>query len=249
MRLYGLVGHPLEHSFSKNYFNEKFEKEQLDCQYLNFDLKDLTELPDLLHTHPELKGFNVTAPYKEIIIPYLDEYDAEINEIKSVNTVLINEYQKLKGFNTDIIGFKITIENLLKYNKTKDYNTLILGTGGASKAVQWVLKKSGIPFKLVSRTASRGDITYQQVTQETLEKFNIIINATPVGLYPNVDAAPALPYEALTSNHCLIDLNYNPQETLFLRYGKEKGAITCNGLPMLYAQAEASWRIWNKHRP
>ena len=245
MRIFGLIGHPLEHSFSETYFNKKFEKEKLECQYLNFDLEDLTEWPQLLNYYPELCGVNVTAPYKESIIPFLDEYDESIEEIKAVNTVKINKYHKFIGYNTDVLGFETLIYKLNIYNNSNIKQALILGTGGASKAVQWVLKKLGIPFKVVSRDPSRGDFTYDSMTSETLSNHLLIINATPVGLYPNNDVAPELPYEALTKNHCLIDLNYNPEETLFLRLGRERGASTANGLTMLYAQAEASWHIWN----
>lgn len=245
MNIYGLIGHPLGHSFSKTYFNEKFEKENLDCQYLNFDLEDLSDLPELWKKFPELCGFNVTAPYKEKIIPYLDEYDDVIDEIKAVNTVKIIKHHKLKGFNTDIFGFITIIYNINQYINLDQTKALILGTGGASKAIQWVLRRQRIPYEVVSRAATRGDLTYGQMTPELVRDHLVIINATPLGLYPNVDQAPSLPFEALTSRHCLIDLNYNPEETLFLRHGREQGAFTVNGLPMLHAQAEASWEIWN----
>jgi shikimate dehydrogenase len=237
MKRYGLVGHPLGHSFSKAYFTEKFEKDHLDCCYQNFDLQDIATLSNLLEQHPDLCGFNVTVPYKEAIIPYLDKLDPIAAEVGAVNTVKILSDRQLKGFNTDVIG----VEEFCI-----SHSALILGSGGASKAVQYALKKNDIFFHLVSRDATRGDYTYSSLTTDVVRDHLVIINATPVGMFPKVDVAPLIPYDALTSNHILIDLIYNPEETLFLRKGRERGAVTFNGLKMLYAQAEAAWAIWNQ---
>lgn len=240
MKQFGLVGHPLGHSFSKAYFTEKFEREGLDCEYLNFDIEDIQFIRNIINDNPHLKGMNVTIPYKEAILPYLDELDSVANEIKAVNTVKVLPDGRLKGFNTDIIGLEKTLSMAMAGS------ALILGTGGASKAVQYVLSKHHIPFRLVSRTPKNGDFAYQDLTPEIIASHSLIINTTPVGMAPHVDEAPDLPYEAITSQHILFDLIYNPEETCFLRHGREKGARTLNGLTMLHAQAEAAWRIWNE---
>lgn len=239
---YGLVGHPLGHSFSKAYFTEKFESKGLDCEYQNFDIEEINDIRKLVSSHPVLKGFNVTIPYKEAIIPYLDELDETAREVGAVNTVKVMADGKLKGYNTDVTGIA---SSLSLRGGTSIKNALILGTGGASKAVQYVLRKSGIPFHLVSRDPQKGDFTYATLNPEIILSHLLIINATPVGMAPHSDEAPNIPYEAVTPQHTLFDLIYNPQETLFLQHGKEKGACTINGLTMLHAQAEASWKIWN----
>lgn len=204
-----------------------------------------------------LSGFNVTIPYKEAFIPYLDELDSAAKEIGAVNTVKVFPDGRLKGYNTDVIGFEFLLGKRASDNRHCEGGTieaihiapttmaLILGTGGASKAVQYVLKKNHIPYHLVSRDAMKGDYTYDQLTPEIIKEHLLIINTTPVGMAPNIEAAPAIPYDAITNQHTLIDLIYNPEETLFLRHGREHGATTANGLPMLYAQAEAAWKIWN----
>ena len=272
MRRFGLVGHPLGHSFSKAYFTEKFAKERIDACYENFDLEDISEIRLLLDQHPDLKGFNVTIPYKEAVIPYLDEIDKTAEEVGAVNTVKVLDNGKLKGFNTDVVGIEESLSSLrakrsnLKalrpkgenpHSSTVDcfvadaprndggVNALILGTGGASKAVQYVLQKHNINFQLVSRDPEKGHFTYKTLTPETIKSHLLIINATPAGMAPNIDEAPEIPYGALTPQHVLFDLIYNPEETLFLRKGKEHGAQAINGLTMLYAQAEAAWSIWN----
>lgn len=237
MALYGLIGHPLGHSFSQAYFTEKFEKLRCNDRYLNFDLESIDGVRPMLMDHPDLKGFNVTIPYKEAIIPILDEMDEVAAAVGAVNTVKVMANGRLKGFNTDVVG----LEELGIWN-----SALILGTGGASKAVQYVMKKHGIPFHLVSRDRSRGDYTYGSLTPEIVERHKVIVNATPLGTFPKVDEYPPIPYEAVTSEHLLMDLVYNPEETVFLRRGKQRGAKTMNGLTMLYAQAEASWKIWNE---
>ncbi len=240
MKQFGLVGHPLGHSFSKAYFTEKFEREGLDCEYLNFDIDDLSSIRNIITEHPDLKGLNVTVPYKEAIISHLDELDSVANEIKAVNTVKVLPDGRLKGFNTDIIGLEKTLSMAMAGS------ALILGTGGASKAVQYVLTKHYIPFHLVSRNPEKGDFTYKELTPEIVASHPLIINATPVGMALRVNKAPDLPYDAITTQHTLFDLIYNPEETLFLQHGRDKGARTLNGLTMLHAQAEAAWRIWSE---
>ena len=244
MKHFGLIGHPLTHSFSKAYFNEKFRQEGLDCDYDNYDLEDLS-----LIKQSNLLGFNVTIPYKEAIVPYLDELDEVAAEVGAVNTVKVMPNGRLKGFNTDVIGFEALIPHssfLIPHSTLlTPHSSLILGTGGASKAVQYVLKKHGIAFHLVSRDTAKGDYTYAQLTSDIIKEHLLIINTTPLGTFPNVTEAPPIPYEAISPNHALIDLIYNPEETLFLKYGRKHGAKILNGLGMLHAQAEASWEIWN----
>ena len=238
MKRYALIGHPLGHSFSKAYFTKKFEREGIDGCYENFDLADIEQLPSLLQQHPDLRGFNVTIPYKEVILPYLDKVDSVALEVGAVNTVKVLTDGKLIGYNTDVLGINSSL--------LTPHSSLILGTGGASKAVQYVLRKSNIPYKTVSRYKEKGDLTYQDLTPEIIQSHLLIINATPVGMAPNINEAPHLPYDAITPDHTLFDLIYNPEETLFLKYGREHGATTINGLTMLHAQAEASWEIWKK---
>ena len=238
--VFGLIGHPLGHSFSQAYFTAKFAREEIDACYENFDLEDISEIHQLLDKHPDLKGFNVTIPYKEAIIPYLDELDPEAEAVGAVNTVKVLENGRLKGYNTDVLGIEATLRYLAKLNPA-----LLLGTGGASKAVQFVLKKHHIPYHLVSRDPQKGHFTYTTLNPDIIKEHLLIINATPVGMSPNIDEAPVIPYDALTSQHVLFDLIYNPEETLFLKRGKERNAQTINGLSMLYAQAEAAWKIWN----
>lgn len=241
MKLFGLIGHPLGHSYSQKYFNTKFEQEHLDCQYLTFDINSIEELQELVSRHPNLLGFNVTIPYKQTIIPYLNEIDGIAQEILAVNTVKVMGNGKLKGYNTDVIGF----EQLLDNADFKGQSALILGTGGASQAVQYVLKKKNIRYLLVSRDARKGDYTYESLNAETVNQHQLIINTTPVGMFPKIDTYPLIPYYAISDHHTLIDLVYNPEQTAFLFLGKQHGAKTLNGLTMLHAQAEASWRIWN----
>lgn len=247
MVYFGLIGHPLGHSFSQAYFTKKFAREKIDARYENFDLKDLSEIRQLLNQHTDLKGFNVTIPYKEAIIHYLDEIDETAKEVGAVNTVKVLENGRLKGYNTDILGIEATLAMSVRGTSkgTSVTPALIFGTGGVSKAVQYVLKKHNINFHLVSRNPEKGHFTYEALTPDVIKQHLLIINATPVGMAPNIDEAPVIPYEALTSQHVLFDLIYNPEETLFLKRGKERSAQTINGLSMLYAQAEASWRIWN----
>ena len=272
MKLFALIGHPLAHSFSKAYFTEKFEQEKIDACYELFDLERINQLPQIIERYPDLCGFNVTIPYKEAIIPYLDLLDPEAKAIGAVNTVKVLADSGMIGYNTDIVGIETTLTQAftqpLSVRGTPKGTSvtpcgsyvvplghlatltpaLILGTGGASKAVQYVLSKHHLPYHLVSRNPQKGDFTYETLTPEVIKSHLLIINATPVGMAPHINEAPMIPYEAITPQHVLFDLTYNPEETLFLRHGREHGATTINGLTMLYAQAEASWSIWNKVR-
>lgn len=237
MKTYGLIGKNISYSFSRNYFANKFKKEDIkNSQYINFDIDNLSELNNIFNT--DNYGFNVTIPYKEAIIPYLDSLDFHAEKIGAVNTIKLENEKKI-GFNTDWIGFKKSIEPLLNSHHTK---ALILGTGGASKAVIYALDQLKIETLMVSRY---GEISYKDLSEEIIQNHAIIINCTPVGTFPNIDAAPEIPYHFITKNHLVYDLIYNPAETLFLKKCKEKGAVVKNGLQMLEIQAEASWKIWN----
>ena len=240
--LFGLVGKNISYSFSKGYFGEKFEKLNLkDYSYDNLDIQNIEDFPEFLKQNPTISGLNVTIPYKEAIIPFLDKLSKRATEIGAVNTIKITKSGKLKGFNTDYIGFQKSIEPLLNVNHKK---ALILGTGGASKAVAYALKQLEIPYLFVSRNDIGDAIGYNQINEKTFEEFQIIINCTPVGTFPNTNSCPEIPYEYFTTNHLAFDLIYNPAETLFLKKAKEKGAIVKNGLEMLTLQAEKSWDIW-----
>ena len=247
MDKYGLIGYPLKHSFSVNYFNEKFHSDGIDAEYVNFEIPSINELPDIIKDNPQLKGLNVTIPYKEKVISYLDELDKDTRAIGAVNVVKIIRQPKGKykliGYNSDIIGFTESIEPLLEPQHKK---ALILGTGGASKAVFHGLKNLGIEAKYVSRTPAAGMLSYEELTPEIMAEHTIIVNGTPVGMYPNVDFCPDIPYECLTPNHLLYDLLYNPNVTLFMKKGEQYGAKTKNGLEMLLLQAFAAWEIWHK---
>ncbi|MDR2951390.1 MAG: shikimate dehydrogenase [Prevotella sp.] len=246
MDTYGIIGYPLKHSFSKKYFTEKFEKERIDAQYLNFEIADISLFPDILLSHPTMKGFNVTIPYKEKIIPYLTELDPRTKEIGAVNVIKVtrnNGDVKLIGYNSDIIGFQHSIGPLI--NKEIHHKALILGTGGASKAVQGGLQNLGIEWMYVSRTPKEGQISYKDIDQNVLDEYTIIINASPLGTFPDIENAPDIPYQLLSSKHLLYDLVYNPAETKFLRLGKENGTTIKNGAEMLELQAIAAWKIWN----
>ncbi|SFN36590.1 shikimate dehydrogenase [Paenimyroides ummariense] len=237
MKTYGLIGKNISYSFSRNYFNNKFNNENiLNSQYINFDIDNLSKLNDIFNR--DNYGFNVTIPYKEAIISYLDSLDFHAEKIGAVNTIKIENGKKI-GLNTDWIGFKKSIEPLLKsYHK----KALILGTGGASKAVMYALDQLQIEHLIVSRN---GKTPYEDLSEEIILNHTIIINCTPVGTFPNVDSAPEIPYNFITNNHLAYDLIYNPAETLFLKKCKEKGAVIKNGLEMLEIQAEESWKIWN----
>ena len=278
MTTYGLIGYPLGHSFSRKFFTEKFEKEGIDAQYLNFEIPSVEEFPEIIKNNPELRGLNVTIPYKQQVMQYLDDISEEAKAIGAVNVVRIERPSpqpspimgretmrnagnkpdglpikgdmseglrgSLIGYNSDVIGFVESIKPLLKAHHKK---ALILGTGGASKAIRYGLeKKLGMKTLFVSRSAREGMITYEEVTAEVLKEYEVIVNCSPVGMYPHVDECPALPYEAMNENNLLYDLVYNPLETLFMKKGAEQGATVKNGLEMLHLQAIASWKFWEK---
>lgn len=248
MQKYGLIGYPLKHSFSSGYFNEKFKSENIDAEYVNFEIPTINEFMKVVQENPNLCGLNVTIPYKEQVIPFLDELDKDTAKIGAVNVIKIVRQAKgkvkLVGYNSDIIGFTQSIEPLIMPHHKK---SLILGTGGASKAVYHGLANLGIESIFVSRGKKDSTIlNYEDITPEIMKEYTIIVNCTPVGMYPKVDFCPNIPYEHVTSNHLLYDLLYNPNETLFMKKGEEKGAVTKNGLEMLLLQAFAGWEIWNK---
>lgn len=245
MDKYGLIGYPLGHSFSKSYFNEKFENEGINAEYINFEIPTLASLPEILASNPELKGLNVTIPYKEKVISYLDSISPEARAIGAVNVIRVDHKGNdtyLKGFNSDVIGFTKSIEPLLERFHKK---ALILGTGGASKAVNFGLKSLGLETVFVSRFERPGTIQYSQITPDIIQEYNVIVNCTPCGMYPHIDECPQLPYEAMTSKNILYDLLYNPDETLFMKKGAQHGATVKNGLEMLLLQAFASWEFWH----
>lgn len=242
MEKYGIIGNPLGHSFSKGFFTEKFAREGIDAQYLNFQISKIGKITDVLKDNPELRGLNVTIPYKTEVIPFLDEMSEEASVIGAVNVIQIRNGH-LKGFNSDIIGFTRSIQPLLKPHHKK---ALILGTGGASKAIRVGLTRLGLEWKYVSRTPREGMITYDDITAETLREYEVIVNCSPVGMFPKVDECPAIPYEFLTADNLLYDLIYNPETTLFMRKGALQGAVVKNGLEMLHLQAIASWKFWNE---
>lgn len=242
MDKYGIIGNPLGHSFSKGFFTEKFAREGIDAEYLNFQIPEIGKLTEVLQENPELRGINVTLPYKTEVIPFLDELSNEAREIGAVNVVQIRNGH-LKGFNSDIIGFTRSIQPLLKPHHRK---ALILGTGGASRAIRVGLTRLGLEWKYVSRTQREGMITYEDITAETLREYEVIVNCSPVGMFPKVDECPAIPYEFLTQDNLLYDLVYNPENTLFMKKGALQGAVVKNGLEMLHLQAIASWEFWNE---
>lgn len=247
MKQYGLIGFPLKHSFSKQFFTEKFKQENIDSEYLNFEISDIKNFAEIINSNPNLAGLNVTIPYKEAVIPFLDELVPEAKEIGAINVITISQKDNrpyLTGYNSDVIGFQQSIAPLI--NKNIHKKALILGTGGASKAVERGLKNIGIETTYVSRKKSFGILTYEELNQHTFEEYKIIVNSTPLGTFPNVDEAPEIPYQYLTNDHLLYDLVYNPTETKFLRMGKEAGAEIKNGAEMLELQALAAWDIWNK---
>jgi shikimate dehydrogenase len=242
MKRYGLIGYPLSHSFSGAYFASKFERENIaDCRYDLFPIEQISELPVLLSEFPELSGLNVTIPYKEQVLTYLDSKTNAVKEIGACNCIHI-ENGKLKGHNTDVYGFEEILNPLLLPQHTE---ALVLGTGGAAKAVAWVLKKKGISYHFVSRLATSSNaISYADCSEDRIHNTKLIINTTPLGMYPKTEQAPELPYQAIGAGHLLIDLIYNPGRTLFLLKGEERGAVVQNGLRMLELQADESWRIW-----
>ena len=244
MDKYGLIGYPLGHSFSISYHNQRFADEGINAKYFNFEIPSIEDLPAVLGQNPELKGLNVTIPYKEKVLPFLDYISPEARAIGAVNVIkIIHEGKKttLKGYNSDVIGFTQSIEPMLESHHKK---ALVLGTGGASKAVAYGLQSLGLEAIFVSRYQRPGTIQYEQITPEVVKEYNVIVNCTPLGMSPNSDTCPQLPYEALDERNILYDLIYNPDETLFMRLGAERGANVKNGLEMLLLQAFASWEFW-----
>ena len=246
--MFGLVGKSLEHSFSKDYFTEFFSRNGLNHSYQNIEIENIEEIISYIKNNKDLKGFNVTIPYKESIIPHLDFIDDTAKEVGAVNTVKVEDDGSLSGFNTDVIGFEALFDEALSISENADNKAaLIFGSGGASKAVQYVLKKKGIKFQIVTRNCkTRFDIGYSEINDRGFYPYSLIINTTPVGMYPNVDDYLELPYSTIEQHNVFIDLIYNPLETMFLKNAKSYGAATYNGLKMLYGQAEAAWKIWNK---
>jgi len=246
-RKFGLIGFPLSHSFSRKFFTEKFSNEGIDAEYLNFELENILQLSHVIASHPDLVGINVTIPYKEQVIKFLDSIDESASQIQAVNTIKIHRSGhrvSLHGFNTDIQGFQESIRPLLqKYHQ----KALVLGTGGASKAVVKALENLKIDTILVSRNPEeKGELAYSDLDEDVMASYKIIINTTPIGSYPNVEGCPAIPFELITPKHLLFDLVYNPEVTEFLKLGKQRGATIKNGLEMLHLQALASWEIWNQ---
>ena len=244
MNTYGLIGYPLGHSFSRGYFTDFFGREGIDAEYKNFELPHIEALAEVLQTEPTLQGFNVTIPYKQQVFPYLDELDEAARAIGAVNVVKVQRHEgslRLKGYNTDHIGFSNAIRPLLKEHHT---HALILGTGGASKAVAYALRQLGLTTQHVSRTAREGILSYDELTPELMARYTVIVNTTPLGMHPKVNECPPLDYTQLTSQHLLYDVVYNPEKTLFLQRGEEARATTCNGISMLIGQAQAAWEIW-----
>lgn len=243
-KLFGLLGRDISYSFSRGYFTGKFDKLELeDHKYQNFDIASIDKFPEVIGSKSNIKGMNVTIPYKQEVMPFLNELDETAKEIGAVNVIHIQSDSSLKGYNTDAYGFENSLKPLLKNHHKK---ALILGTGGASKAIAYVLKKNKIDFKFVSRNPSSADqISYSDIDESIMYDYHIIINCTPLGTSPKTELCPDIPYQFITDKHLLYDLIYNPEVTTFLSKGREKGAIIKNGLEMLELQAEESWRIWN----
>lgn len=240
--LYGLIGYPLGHSFSRGYFTEKFQREGIHAEYCNFEIEDARQLLDVVASHPALRGLNCTLPHKKAIIPLLDELTPEAQSIGAVNVIRVRD-GKLKGYNSDIIGFMDSLRPLLQTHHT---HALVLGTGGASKAICVGLEKLGLQWRYVSRTPRPDSFTYEELTPDVMKQYTVVVNCTPVGMHPKVDCAPAIPYECLTPQHLLYDLVYNPVRTLFMQRGETQGATVKSGLEMLHLQANASWKFWHE---
>lgn len=241
MRRFGLIGYPLTHSFSQKYFTDKFEHEKIrDAVYENFPLQQITELEQILHRHADLRGLNVTIPYKKLVLPYLTNASEAVHQMGACNCIRITGLV-LEGFNTDVFGFE---QSLARFLKPHHKQALVLGTGGAAAAVEYVLTRLGISFQSVSRTPETGILSYSALNAEWMASHHLIINTSPVGMYPDTSAFPDIPYQYLTSHHHVYDLIYNPLETSFLEKARLQGATTQNGAEMLVLQAEESWRIW-----
>ncbi|WP_375324972.1 shikimate dehydrogenase family protein [Flagellimonas sp. GZD32] len=238
---FGLLGRNISYSFSQGYFTQKFKDLGLENHsYENFDMQSIEEFPQVLQQE-NLKGLNVTIPYKQEVIPFLEDLDPKAAQIGAVNTIQFTK-NGLKGFNTDAYGFEISLRPFLKPHHT---HALILGTGGASKAVKFVLNEMGIQTTYVSRSPKQGQLTYGDLNEEIMKQHTLIVNCTPLGTFPNIEDKPALPYNQIGNQHLLYDLIYNPEKTAFLKQGEIQGAIICNGLEMLKGQAEKAWEIWN----
>jgi len=247
MEKYGLIGFPLGHSFSISYFNQKFQDEGIDAVYENYEIPTIDALPEVLDSNPNLRGLNVTIPYKEKVLPFLDSVSPEARAIGAVNVIRVTHQGnqvKLRGYNSDVIGFTQSIEPMI--DKKCHKKALILGTGGASKAIDYGLRHLGLETVFVSRYERPGTIQYGTITPEVVREYNVIINCTPLGMYPKTEECPALPYEAMDQHTILYDLIYNPDETLFMKRGAEYGAQTKNGLEMLLLQAFSSWEFWHE---
>lgn len=246
MRLFGLIGYPLSHSFSKGYFAEKFQKENIrDSRYDNYPIEDISLISMIIESNPDLNGLNVTIPYKEKVLPFIDNISDEAREIGAVNTIRItweNNRIRLSGYNTDVYGFRESLQPLLETHHT---SALILGTGGASKAVKFVMTELGIDFIQVSRTRNEKNLAYEDLSSDIITNHKIIVNTTPLGTFPKVEELPPIPYQYLTSQHLLYDLVYNPEVTAFLDQGSMRNCRIKNGLEMLHLQAEKAWQIWN----
>lgn len=248
MEIYGLIGYPLEHSFSPDFFKKKFHKEGItDTRYQLFPIDDISAIHNLIENNPQLKGLNVTIPYKEQIIKYLDFIDPVARKIGSVNTLCINRKSgsasfSLKGFNTDYSGFLKSLDFLA--DRTIN-NAIVLGSGGSAKAVCYALGKMNIPYFVFSRKPGKNSLSYSRLDKDCIKQSELLINTTPLGMYPKINTCPDIPYEFIGKKHILYDLVYNPEETLFLKKGKKRGAMVMNGLKMLQNQAEDAWKIWN----
>jgi len=245
-REFGLIGFPLSHSFSRNYFEEKFTREGIaDAAYHLFEMEDISEIRALVSRNPLLDGLNITIPFKEMVIPFLDELDAEVKEIGAVNCIKVSRFlgqASLKGYNTDMPAFR---EMIRPYIGNYASRALVLGTGGASRAVCAALRKDGINCQTVTRKDRQGGLTYTDMAELDLKEVGIIVNATPAGMFPNSEDCPGIPFEKIGKDHLLVDLVYNPALTVFLKKGMERGSTTINGLKMLHLQAEMSWKIWS----
>ncbi len=250
MDTYGLIGFPLKHSFSAKFFAEKFHREGIDAEYLNFEIENIHEIRRVILFHQHMKGLNVTIPYKEKVLPFLHDISPEAEKIGAVNAIKVDRkpgdmyFYRLTGYNTDYIGFRDSLSPLL--NPAVHRKALILGTGGASKAVAQALQDLNIDWQYVSRTPQGNRLTYDMLTPEIMSTHQLIVNASPVGTFPHSDACPDIPYQLLTADHLLYDLVYNPEETLFLKKGKAQETVTKNGREMLEIQAAAAWEIWNR---
>ncbi len=248
MTCFGLIGYPLGHSFSVSYFTRKFEDQGIDASYRNFPLESISGFRELILNEPDLRGLNVTVPYKEKVIPHLDALNQTSRTIRAVNTIAFcrtGGRLSLIGYNTDVIGFERSLKEHLRPHHTK---ALVLGTGGSSKAVVFVLDAMGIGYRRISRSRGEGLLNYEDLSRSVISEHSLIINTTPLGMVPDVDTCPGIRYDAISTDHLLFDLVYNPEKTLFLSRGEEQGATIVNGYDMLVYQAEASWEIWNKER-